>query len=813
MPLVFSGVLYASNGRFKIAYIDSLFICISSMTMGGLATIDLSSLTPWQQVILFIEMCLGNPVFISWIIVFVRTHYFAKKFKHIASISPRRHSAVTSESPPTVKGWLERLGFFFYSTESELITTVIEEHKSQDRSDGHMKRLRPDMIRRVDGTPKPVNPSGSVSEGPPPSLIKHVIVRPDLRQPGLPLIKSSTVNSSGGGDATNSSRRRKDLRLVRRKSDPGMGVALSTTIGMPWLETTGAGIGPRTQTIEFLQVNVPRRRGRSSDRQRSALRASNERQFTNSNLASQRQAPAQSLARRGELKNRDLGGFPMPWEIIKRLIRCLFPNLNRKLTRTLTMPRTMSLVSGRADAPPGAKVVPYISFDAAVDRNSSFHHLTSEQRDEIGGVEYRALGALLWIVGIYHVVVQVTCFVVIAPYMSQPRWASNFVPPQQDRVVNTVWFSLFQVVSAYSNTGTSLADQSMIPFQTAYPMIVLLIFLLLAGNAAYPIFLRFVIWIITKCVPKQSRMNETLHFLLDHPRRCYTLLFPSHQTWFLVTIVLILTISDWVSFLVLDIGNAAFSQLSVGLQVINGLLQASTVRTAGFSAISIAALAPAVKVMYVVMMYISVYPIALSVRATNVYEERSLGIFNDEEHKEEDFEAVGSRVSIWGKYLALHARKQLAFDMWWLSLALFLICIIERDKLVNLENAGWFNIFNILFEIVSAYGTVGLSTGVPSANYSLSGAFRPSSKLIICVVMLRGRHRGLPVAIDRAVLLPSEYEEYDDSDNEGSDNDIDNNGKPSTKIDDVQPINQRIDPYISVIEKSSEGIMEERRKP
>ena len=48
-------------------------------------------------------------------------------------------------------------------------------------------------------------------------------------------------------------------------------------------------------------------------------------------------------------------------------------------------------------------------------------------------------------------------------------------------------------------------------------------------------------WTITKCVPKQSRVNETLHFLLDHPRRCYTLLFPSHQTWFLLTFVLALT--------------------------------------------------------------------------------------------------------------------------------------------------------------------------------------------------------------------------------------------------------------------------------
>jgi Trk-type K+ transport system membrane component len=57
-------------------------------------------------------------------------------------------------------------------------------------------------------------------------------------------------------------------------------------------------------------------------------------------------------------------------------------------------------------------------------------------------------------------------------------------------------------------------------------------------------------------------------------------------------------ISDWVFFLVLDIGNAAFSQLSVGLQVIDGLLQASTIRTAGFSVVSIAALAPAVKLVF-----------------------------------------------------------------------------------------------------------------------------------------------------------------------------------------------------------------------
>lgn len=89
-------------------------------------------------------------------------------------------------------------------------------------------------------------------------------------------------------------------------------------------------------------------------------------------------------------------------------------------------------------------------------------------------------------------------------------------------------------------------------------------------------------------------------------------------------------------------------------------------------------------------------------RSSNVYEERSLGIFeaeNDDIENEADYPATDSRVAIWGRYLGRHTRRQLAFgalsirqlfapsppkidahlstDMWWLALALFLICIAE----------------------------------------------------------------------------------------------------------------------------------------
>ena len=58
-------------------------------------------------------------------------------------------------------------------------------------------------------------------------------------------------------------------------------------------------------------------------------------------------------------------------------------------------------------------------------------------------------------------------------------------------------------------------------------------------------------------------------------------------------------------------------------------------------------------------MYLYLDPIALSVRSTNVYEEKSLGVFEDEDEVEPNPE--GDRITVWGRYLSWHARRQLAF--------------------------------------------------------------------------------------------------------------------------------------------------------
>ena len=189
--------------------------------------------------------------------------------------------------------------------------------------------------------------------------------------------------------------------------------------------------------------------------------------------------------------------------------------------------------------------------------------------------------------------------------MSMRKWQTDFEPPALHRYVPPIWFSIFQVTSAIGNVGFSLVDQSMVPFIEAYPLIFAMALLVAAGNTAYPVFLRFMVWTVHKLAPQNSRLKETLHFLLDHPRRCFVYLLPSYETWCLLAVLLILNFTDWFFFLVLDIGNAVMDVIPVGVRFAIGLLQAICVRTAGFSVVSLSGIAPGVQVLFVIMMYIS----------------------------------------------------------------------------------------------------------------------------------------------------------------------------------------------------------------
>ena len=139
------------------------------------------------------------------------------------------------------------------------------------------------------------------------------------------------------------------------------------------------------------------------------------------------------------------------------------------------------------------------------------------------------------------------------------------------------------------------------------------------------------------------------------------------------------------------------------------------------------------------MMYVSVYPVAISIRNTNVYEEKSLGLFAPEEDEHVSFVGMALKripktetpqnkikypqkqieteqnktkqtikrdrkrwvvfplsskffdrgslapavLVFWILRLATHIRDQLGYDLWYVFLGLFLICIIESSQIQN----------------------------------------------------------------------------------------------------------------------------------
>ncbi|PWY99988.1 hypothetical protein BCV70DRAFT_103626 [Testicularia cyperi] len=916
-PLIAACIFYACNGETHVPFVDSLFVCVSAMTVTGLVTFNISTTNGGQQAILFILMCIGNISAVSITMIWIRRNFFRRKFDHVVRRSARvrrRLHDVEEQERRERRHNIAKIQRMMGLKSADSATTISDQGADEvDRTDsdssGHIelkridtkkkgkrKPLRADMIRRIDGPAFLINSAGDRSHFIPdgqtilpntenaaplteePQSIEVVgqgetpasggiLASPNQtdvdnessqqQQPSIrisvphPSATSNDVDRVSPSDSTprrGSGARRLSIPRFTSRHDPDAdtdeenehavddeeletgGVHAPSLPSSPPLRAhfpdtpqhqspglpsgrgrrvsdppqshfrRGSDTGllqtynahekhdmfPRAQTVEFAipsdfrstydlpsetpyttAVN-PSLSGPMRQRGTTINRTVTGRTAASGRYSSTRGVP---LARtQTSSKQRGFGGFPTPIEIAGFAIKKAMPGVQERFQRTMTMPRTATITSirsggGVTDNTAGGKSAPYLSFDASVSGNSRFHSLTEAQREELGGVEYRALDLLAKLVPLYWLTLNLGVVTIVAPYINS-RAFDKYKPvfeAQGANKPNYTWFWFFQVVSAYSNTGQTLIDTSMTQMQDAYFLLIPMGFLILAGNTGFPIVLRFFIWTISKLVPSGSRIYETLRFLLDHPRRCFVYLFPSGQTWFLFFVLVAFNATDWVAFLVLDIGNPVIESIKTDIRVFDGLFQSVAVRAAGFTVVSLLALAPAVQFLYVVMMYLSAFPLALSVRSTNVYEEKSLGVYVDEP-TEPGALPQETNAKVWGNFLASHARRQLAFDIWWLGFALWLVCITERNNIQDPNSNGWFTIFSCLFELTSAYGTVGLSLGTPYDNFSLSGRFSTLSKLVVCAVMIRGRHRGLPVAIDRAILLPSELEQEDADD-------------------------------------------------
>ncbi|RPD81556.1 TrkH-domain-containing protein [Lentinus tigrinus ALCF2SS1-7] len=733
-PLVAAAIFYAVNGEFHIPFIDALFLCYSALTVTGLSTVNLSTLTVFQQVILLVLMAVGNVTIVAWVMVLIRMRYF------------RQHIIATHRKKTLLQSIRDRVGSVITGRASSTLQKHVEDGTEKHKTHGSHG------IQASDGIGAALAGGATTGLGLGIALGAGDVQRRDEDDQTNGFRKSSTSHVEVSVDSPGRLSPSEDFTVHPDEDQNGEQGVIADAHSFTSSPRSGAmplpqsPVSPPPQHLQFAFEGarsngmVRRRPGVPVPRRRTLIAPKMEYTESNRYILGQRD------------KDQGLGGFPGPVQLGRRLARRYFPDAYRRLQ-----------MLGRADDPARKQSLKWIGEslkDLVIGRNSEFNtdELSDEQLEELGGIEYRALRMLSYIVILYFIGTQLISFIMIAPWLSTTHTYDD-VFNSQPRLVNKSWFTIFQVVGAYTGGGMSLVDAGMVPFQQAYLMIFALIFAILAGNHGLPIFLRLIIWIQTKFVKDEGQTDQVLHFLMDHPRRCFLYLFPSHVTWYLTATLIVFTIIEWTCFIVLDIGLEVTDSLPGGTRAVAGLFQSFAVRASGFAIVALSSLAPSFQFLCVIMMYIAVYPVALSIRSTNVYEEKSLGVFEappEDEDEEPDLNEKVPRRERIGKYFGWHLRRQVAFDIWWLVWAIFLICIIERTKIMDDDNAPWFNLFRIVFELVSAFGGIGLTLGIPTENFAFSGAFGPLSKLVVIVIMVRGRHRGLPVAIDRAILLPED---------------------------------------------------------
>ncbi|PVF97492.1 TrkH-domain-containing protein [Serendipita vermifera] len=725
LPLFVSIIFWAVSGRYSIKYVDALYVCYSAFTNAGLAAFDLSRATPLQQALLFMQMFLGSPIVVSWIVVLVRKKTLARQCSEWIEKHRRPPMRDTPATPVSGSGRdpLTEPGVDISRMERGMPRTLSRS------STGAITPFRRGIIRRVDTALQKVDPSGRISQEPmqlrsptdssfgvreEPKGGDHTVpsMTDDSRAAIADLDEENLPNDSRS--RTQNEWRPNNLEISSVSAGDQMRI---TSVDPATLSDTP----PRTP--RFVGFDLPTVTISSSIHDTTQHRSSNLRQRRTISVPQRSitwseidiRPKNQQMARSNSYQmprvderfvsrhSIGFGGFPGPIEIGRRLWRLVSTRWEAtRIGRLFTPYPSVLLPMGQAQPEElsrnETREVPYFSFSAIVGRNSAFHGLTEEELEELGGVEYRGLRVLSYIVPCYYIGTQALGWIVNSLLMSRDKYQSLF--SGQWRYVRPSWAGVFLGTSVTTNTGMSLVDTALVPFQSELGLLIVTSFQSLAGNTAFPILLRLAIWIGTKITSETSQAWATLHFLLDHPRRCFLYLFPSLQTWytiitrafrvllfsrFLVIVIFILNMIDWAGFMLFDLDNPTLEPIPLNLRVLNGFLQATSVRCAGIASVSIAYLAPATQVLYLIMMYIAPYPIALAVRSTNVYEDRSLGIYEQEEDpgdKEQEYvRDKRSKPVVWGSYLAWHAKRQLAYDMWWIAAAWLLISIFERSKI------------------------------------------------------------------------------------------------------------------------------------
>lgn len=266
-----------------------------------------------------------------------------------------------------------------------------------------------------------------------------------------------------------------------------------------------------------------------------------------------------------------------------------------------------------------------------------------------------------------------------------------------------VYFSIFHSVSAFCNAGFALYSTNLEPYKTNHFVLYVIGALIVLGGIGFAVINTYIIFIRTKIkkINLSSRLAIRITTLLIIVGAGLIFLFEYNNP-------------D-------TIGNMTLMQ-----KISNSIFQSITTRTAGFNSVPMGVLHQDTLLVMVILMFIGASPGStgggIKTTTFGVLLFYALGIIRSDEEIR-----IGNRKISWDVL-----NKAMGLFLIAIAYVLFITLLILILEPINY--------LPVLFEVVSAFGTVGLSTGI-TANLSAA------SKLLIIFTMYLGRVGPLTLAL------------------------------------------------------------------
>lgn len=297
-------------------------------------------------------------------------------------------------------------------------------------------------------------------------------------------------------------------------------------------------------------------------------------------------------------------------------------------------------------------------------------------------------------------------------------------------VGEAIWSSVFHSVSAFCNAGFSLFKDNLIGYAGDPTVNITIMLLIVLGGIGFVVFLELFRFISSrvKSAIEAFKGKRQASYLAEAPFR-----FSMHSKIVLVmTLVLILGGALLVG--VLEYENIQ-KDMPWGTRILTSLFQSVTPRTAGFNTVDVGLMTDACLGVLVVLMFIGASPGScgggIKTSTFAVLTSMIRASLRKEDHVTFFKRSVGRLVQSEAVTVtALAAAVVVGGTM--------LLLVLEVAGLSHGAARGKF--LELLFETTSAFGTVGLSTGV-------TPNLLPSSKVVLVLIMFIGRLGPLTLAI------------------------------------------------------------------